>query len=607
MAFTRFLIVGGLGFVIDSGMTLVLIHLGLSAFIARLPAIFSAMAFTWLANRRITFCLDTEATREEAIRYFSVAITMAGFNYFLFFVLVKLSLPAFLAITFATAIQTVLSYYGYKLFAFRQHQGRAAIQGVSSSPAVSIKTLRTALWIVALVLFIVNFVFKYPGEFNNDSSNQYAQALSGQYGDWHPPIMAWLWSWLLHIVDGPSTILALHLVLHWFGFALIADALLCLGQPRTAWLALLSGAFPVFLFYNGLITKDVGMASAMLVAFGLGFRYRIIGQPVPLPVLLLAALLLAYGTLVRTNAIFAFGPLFIYLFADRARLISIKQLALVSIVLAGLALPLSNYINHDLLSAKRDDSIQSLFLFDLNGIAYHSGDLNVLPPEFAFSKDDLQHCYTPYWWDTLSPWGGCGFAWERLGPENSLARKNLGYRWLTEIVKHPLSYTVHRLKVLNSMLYFLVPAKHCRYALDCGPKDPITHNRRPTTTDQEIRLDYIKKSPLVWPINWMVFGLVLLGYTNRIKSPETLSATRALLLSGISVLSFMILVGVATDMRYAYWSIMSILLAALISFGELRPYLQRSDPVVISGGALLVLTGLAGLLSRLFNFTALVG
>lgn len=603
MAFIRFLIVGGLGFAIDSGITLALIYLGLSAFIARLPAILSAMAFTWLANRRLTFRLGTKPSREEAIRYFTVAISMAGFNYFLFSGLIMLNLSAFSAITFATAIQTVLSFYGYKKFAFKQPNGQK--QEAKPLLAAPYKTLRTALWSAALVLFIANFAVKFPGELTNDSSGQYAQALSGHYTDWHPPIMAWAWSFLLPIIDGPLTFLTLHLGLHWLGFALIADALLCRDKPRTACWVLLSGAFPVFLFYNGQIIKDVGMASAMLVAFGLGFRYRITGQPVPWPILLLAALLLAYGTLVRTNAIFAFGPLFIYLFADRARLAGIKQLVLLSILLAGLALPVSNYINHDLLGAKRDNPVQSLFLFDLNGIAYQSGDLRVLPPELGFSMADLQHCYTSYWWDTLSAWGVCRFAWERLGPENSLARKNLGHRWLTEVIRHPLDYAAHRLKALNSMLYFLVPAKHCRYAFNCGTIDPKTHNAAPIT-DRDIRIDYIKKSPLTWPITWLVLGLVLLWFSKRIKSVETLSAARTLLLSGTSILSFMIWVGVATDIRYAYWSIMSIMLAAIISFAELRNCFQRLDPMFVSGGALILLTGLAGLLARVFNFTAFI-
>jgi putative flippase GtrA len=560
------------------------------------------MIFTWLANRRFTFCLNTKPSWGEFVRYFTVAISMAGFNYLLYSTLIFLSLPVFIAIALATAIQTVLSFHGYKKFAFRKPKEPTIMRKLSLLPTMQ---YRSALWIVALVLFIANFALKYPGELNSDSRWQYAQAVSGQYSDWHPPIMAWVWSFLLHIVDGQVSILTLHLGLHWLGFALIADGIRCLGKPRLAWLALLSGAFPVFLFYNGTIHKDVGMASAMLAAFGLGFRYRINGRSIPFGILILASILLAYGTLVRTNAIFAFGPLFIYLFTDRIRLASVKKLALLSILLAGLALPLSSYINRDLLAAKSDGAIQSLFLFDLNGIAYHSGDLSVLPPEFAFSKEDLQRCYTPYWWDTISYWGGCHSAWESLGPENSLARKNLGHRWLTEMIEHPLDYIEHRLKVLNSILYFIVPAKHCRYVPGCGDKDPETNNILPVT-DHDIRMDYFRKNPFVLPINWLVLGLVLLLFTNHIKPLEVLSATRALLISGISVLLFMIIVGVATDIRYSYWTIMSILLAALISFDQLKSHLKLSNPKFIGSGVLMLLVFLAELLSRFFNFTAFI-
>lgn len=171
MAFIRFLIVGGLGFVIDSGITLTLIYFGLSAFIARLPAILSAMAFTWLANRRITFRLGTKPSGKEVMRYFTVAISMACFNYLLFSLLIMLNLPAFLAITFATATQTVLSFYGYKKLVFRTHNERVVTQEPSPLATAPHKTLQTALWIVALMLLITNVAFKYRGEFTADSSN----------------------------------------------------------------------------------------------------------------------------------------------------------------------------------------------------------------------------------------------------------------------------------------------------------------------------------------------------------------------------------------------------------------------------------------------------
>ena len=53
--FFRFLCVGGSGFIIDLTITYFLIFLNVEPWVARIPAIFSAMLFTWLANRYFTY------------------------------------------------------------------------------------------------------------------------------------------------------------------------------------------------------------------------------------------------------------------------------------------------------------------------------------------------------------------------------------------------------------------------------------------------------------------------------------------------------------------------------------------------------------------------
>ncbi len=68
VSFLKFLTVGGLGFLIDAGLTLGLIHLGLSPLLARPPAILAAMVFTWLANRQHTFQVEKERSWSEALR-----------------------------------------------------------------------------------------------------------------------------------------------------------------------------------------------------------------------------------------------------------------------------------------------------------------------------------------------------------------------------------------------------------------------------------------------------------------------------------------------------------------------------------------------------------
>ncbi|MDD4913565.1 MAG: GtrA family protein [Methylococcales bacterium] len=117
--FFRFLLVGGLGFVIDAGVTSLLIALGLAApLLARIPGIMLAMTFTWLANRYFTYQVHTGRSVDEAMRYALVAGVMAGLNYSIYFLLVRYGVWPVLAVTMATACQTVVSFRSYQFLVF---------------------------------------------------------------------------------------------------------------------------------------------------------------------------------------------------------------------------------------------------------------------------------------------------------------------------------------------------------------------------------------------------------------------------------------------------------------------------------------------------------
>lgn len=49
----------------------------------------------------------------------------------------------------------------------------------------------------ALLLFVGSLAIYWPGVVTYDGVQQYAEAISGRYDDWHPPIMARLWALLL--------------------------------------------------------------------------------------------------------------------------------------------------------------------------------------------------------------------------------------------------------------------------------------------------------------------------------------------------------------------------------------------------------------------------
>lgn len=154
--FIRFLLVGGLGFCIDAGFTYLLVQLTIEPWLARIPAIFLAMSFTWLANRYFTYRVKKVRSTSEAMRYLLVALVMALFNYLIYFFLVRFGIWPVAAVTLATACQTLISFHAYRYFVFKE----AKLITNSSGGSVSINTRSSEFmvwksWYYDLAIFVV--------------------------------------------------------------------------------------------------------------------------------------------------------------------------------------------------------------------------------------------------------------------------------------------------------------------------------------------------------------------------------------------------------------------------------------------------------------------
>lgn len=117
----RFALVGGLGFLVDIGITMILIAHGVDPFVARVFAIALAVLTTWRLNRAITFGASATSQTREGARYFTVAILVAMLNYTIYagVLIVAPSIPPGFAIVIAVGFATVFSFLGYRLFAFK--------------------------------------------------------------------------------------------------------------------------------------------------------------------------------------------------------------------------------------------------------------------------------------------------------------------------------------------------------------------------------------------------------------------------------------------------------------------------------------------------------
>src|SRR5262249_16088645 len=114
-------------------------------------------------------------------------------------------------------------------------------------------------------------------------------------------------------------------------------------------------------------------------------------------------------------------------------------------------------------------------IFDMTGIAFYSGDVSIFGAGNSFASQDVESCYTPIQWDTLSPWGECRFFWnrlavsrdvrevEKLSPMDAMGARpklNLPNSWVASIIAHPLAYARHRLAHFGSEIYFLAQPCH---------------------------------------------------------------------------------------------------------------------------------------------------
>ncbi len=333
---------------------------------------------------------------------------------------------------------------------------------------------------------------------------------------------------------------------------------------------LASGASPLFLYYDGIIYKDVALASTFLAASGIVFWFRVQGRDLPRAAGAAALALLGYGTLVRANAVFAFGPLLLFLW-DRPRLRTARMLTL-SLALAAVAVPASGFVNRDVFGAKDSGVRQTLELFDLAGIAHASGDLSMLPVAARMSAADLARCYAPLYWDTLGT-DVCHRVFDRLPPPGPPGRDEIGRRWIAAIGHDPIAYAQHRIKVFNALLNFFVPAQQCRFApfdASCGTPD-LRSGRMAMTEDSAafIRRDYLKKLFPVWPASWLMLGVCLAALLWSRAGTLAARVSPPLLASGLLYALACLVVGVAGDIRYFYWPIVAFQTALIIGWSEI--------------------------------------
>jgi hypothetical protein len=431
-----------------------------------------------------------------------------------------------------------------------------------------------ALLLLLAVSFGLTVLVFYPGYITVDARYVYADAKAWHFGDWQSPAMGVLWRIIDPIAPGALSMFLLTAGLFWLGFGLLAF----IALRRSIWLGLLTPllAFtPPAFFFVGLIWRDVLFGVTWLVGGVLAFAAAERGTRVRIPLQALALFLIAFGVLLRPNAIIAAPLLAIYAIWPMS--FSLKRTAIVYAPAVVFFFALVPIVYYGILAAERQNLLHSILVFDLGGITHFSGE-NQFPVQWSADETALlkSKCYDPARWDTYWTVQPCLFVMRRLErPDDVIfGTPRLVRAWWHAVTTHPRAYIEHR---ATFTWQFLARSNLVLPIWDWADASS-SYGHSPYFGPVLKLHDALQPGLLFRPALWLLLAIVIgsLSWRRR-KTRAGAFAVGVSACAAVYVMSFFVL-GVAADFRYAYWCVLGTLagavaavLAAIGNCGDTTP------------------------------------
>jgi len=411
----------------------------------------------------------------------------------------------------------------------------------------------------ALTGFVLTVLIFYPGFLTQDSFDQYLQARTFRFTDWHPPLMAFVWSAADAVWSGPQLMLLLQALGYWGG---VYGLLRALPPSRGLVLAAIGALLcsPAILNFMGVIWKDVQLAAVWSLVLGCAFALRARGRPPGVVAIAGLLALVGYGALVRFNSGLVAGPLVLYVVTGRARLASLWSTSATYLWVAVLIAGLSQGVNRAL-NATHTPVLEALMSFDLTGMAVSENGSNPFPfPLEPGQLDALARCYGDGALQNPMIWGDCRFVFEKV--KNVVVADPWAMRraWVSAVLHDPAAYLSHRFR---NFVYFLAPTRSI--ASDTFWVSEIRPNPFGVYAKKffpyAVLKDYVKffsSTILFRPATWLAGAMLLLAYVAGFRKDDEISrfATTCALIAAAYLMTYLPF-GVAYDFRYAYLAIVT--------------------------------------------------
>lgn len=429
--------------------------------------------------------------------------------------------------------------------------------------------------IAILVLFLFSVIIYFPGSYSIDSWNMYYQAASGNYNDWHSPVLSLVWK-VFYKLSGKSYFILyiIQMLLYW----LLVYWLLARVNKKSIifWLGCFVAVLLVFI--PQYVMKDThnciawGLAAVLLIAARLNGKRNAL-------LTIIVAVLLLYGAWVRMSAVFGLVPL-AYAFAEfcfTAKQTAVKTWGIVAVTLV--VTVGGNYlVNYKLLHAQRTYPQYKLKLLDIIGISKLTNE-NYLPAGVSnypgFDKKEIYAEYSPATIDNIY-WPANGSKPLVPYPDNKL-NNDIDSCWKKALQNHPLTYLKNRGR---GFLYYLRIKKRLESNdyLDAmiwiDPQNPFSLKRKPNLFINRFQYLYqkAKGTPFYDPWLWLLANIVLFIYcacniSGLKQFADVYKVNMLVQLSAIVyTLSQFLIYQIDNDLRYSYWNIFAFWIGLVVCF-----------------------------------------
>jgi hypothetical protein len=421
--------------------------------------------------------------------------------------------------------------------------------------STTISRRKTLISIAAAAIgFLFVVIAAYPGFMSPDSLDQYHQAQKGIYSDWHPPMMAWIWHWLLRLQDGPLPMLLLINLLYWSGVGII------LRRLRSLWISILFfllSCTPPMINFLSIIWKDSLLFGLLVFMAALLFAGKDKTMRPLLRVLQFAgiATLSVVALMLRYNAFAALIPLLIYSMGLLNQKWPFRVLLLSGVAVSGLLYFIGSKATDQLCRGQHQHPEQQLMLYDILGIS-HFTKQNLFPEPFHESLpiDTIHRKYSPC--D-----GGMSIVFGmHLLAQNDHEREVLNSAWQRALVQHPSAAIRHKYASFMCLSTEPLPLVYRYIDPKLGNQSEANSMRKLYIVYNEQALSHRFYVPLYYLLSCGVLSIV--AFLVQRRNPKRQSAlSLAISLSGFCYGAAYFLLSPCNELRYYYWTIGAAVLA----------------------------------------------